>query len=98
VTAKINDRERRAVPAVARVVAKLVLRKEMKMKIAMIKTTATRTSSSLLIAESTSLIDRARDLRSLLISFTTISASSKLMSPFPSYRQSCKNKGYPVKK
>src|SRR5579859_3247573 len=94
----MNDSERRAVPAVASVVAKLVLRKEMKMKIAMMKTTTTRTSSSLRIAESTSLIDRASDFRSLAISLTQSSASSKFTSPLPSYNQTHPNRGLPCRK
>jgi hypothetical protein len=81
----MKESDKRAVPAVASVVVKSVLRNEMKMKIVMIKTTTTRTSSNFLIAESTSLIDRARDFLSLLTSFTTISASSRVTSPFPSY-------------
>jgi hypothetical protein len=80
----MKDNESNAVPAVAKVVAKLVLRKEIITKIAMIRTTTTSTSSNFPIAESTSLMDRDNDFRSLLISFTTISASSRFTSPLPS--------------
>ena len=81
----MKDRDRTAVPAVARVVPKLVLRKAMKVRIITMKTTTTRTSSSFRIAESTSRIDLVRDFLSLLISLTTNSASSRVTSPLPSY-------------
>src|SRR5277367_4769381 len=57
----------------------------MKTRIITMKTTPTKTSSSFRIAKSTSRIDLVRDFLSLLISFTTNSASSRLTSPFPSY-------------
>src|SRR5271170_4685720 len=81
----MKERDRRAVPAVASVVPKLALRKAMNTRIMTMKTTPTRTSSSFRIAKSTSRIDLVRDFLSLLISFTTNSASSRLTSPFPSY-------------